>query len=414
MTRPEFPVGITERGAGTMGSRIRKTCVAVLGVLALTVAMVAPTGAAIDSATVLPTPSTAADQSNFLEGVSCVSASFCVAVGSREPGAATQTLALAWNGSAWTIQSTPNAGTDQTNILYDVSCVSASFCVAVGRYYSAPADQTLAMVWDGSVWAVQSTPNVGVNLDNRLEDVSCVSPTFCVAVGNAYNGLSTETVAMVWNGSNWTVQTTPNAYPTNDNYLDGVSCLSPSFCVATGAADNGTNYETLAMVWDGSTWVIQTTPNIGTGQSNRIDGVSCVSPSFCVAAGDFREAGQYRTMAMVWDGSTWALQTTPNVGALSNEIDGISCASTTLCVMVGYYDDGTAQATVAYVWDGAAWSHQSTPNVAATDDDHLNAVDCVSEGRCVAVGDAEDGSVWRTLAMALTGPEPVPTPTFTG
>ena len=397
-----------------MGSRIRKTCVAVLGVLALTVAMVAPTGAAIDAATVLPTPNAAADQSNFLEGVSCVSASFCVAVGSRETVGATQTLSLAWDGSVWAIQSTPNAGTDQTNILYDVSCVSASFCVAVGRYYSEPADQTLAMVWDGSVWAVQSTPNVGVNLDNQLDGVSCVSPTFCVAVGDAYNGTSTQTVAMVWNGSVWTVQTTPNGYPSNDNYLNGVSCLSASFCVATGAADNGTNYETLATVWDGSTWAVQTTPNVGTGQSNRIEEVSCVSASFCVAAGDFREAGQYRTMAMVWDGSTWALQTTPNVGALSNEINGISCTSTALCVMVGYYDDGTAEATVAYVWDGSAWSRLVTPNVSASHDDHLNAVDCVSEWRCVAVGDAEDGSLWRTLAMALTGPEPAPTPTFTG
>jgi hypothetical protein len=400
-------------------SRARTVAAGVLVALIASLVMVAPTGAAVDSAAVVPTPNTAADESNFLEGVSCVSASFCVAVGSHETVTASQTLALAWNGTTWALQMTPNVSTDETNLLYDVSCVSASFCVAVGRSFDGTADRTLAMVWNGTTWALQTTPNIGsgVGDDNELEGVSCVSASFCVAVGNYYTGTSVHTLAMVWNGSTWTLQSSPNTYVGNDNYLNAISCLSTSFCVATGAADNGTNYETLAMVWNGSTWTLQSSPNVGTGQSNRLEGVSCVSESFCVAAGDYRIPGFYRTMAMVWDGATWALQSTPNIGALSNEIDGVSCASASLCVMVGYHDDGAADGTTAIVWDGSAWTVQSTPNAVVDQNNHLNAVACVSDRQCVAVGDYDNGPVWRTLAVTLTGPEPPPappTPRFTG
>jgi len=404
-------------GAGDMGiSKVRAGIVGGLATLVVATVMAVPTGAAIDSAAVVATPNTAADQSNFLEGVSCVSASFCVAAGSYETGTATQTLALAWNGTAWAVQTTPNVATDETNRLEDVSCVSTSFCVAVGRYYDGTADRTLAMAWDGSTWALQTTPNIGsgVGDDNELDGVSCVSTSFCVAVGNYYTGTSQHTLAMVWDGSAWTLQSSPNAYVGNDNYLNGISCLSASFCVATGAADNGTNYETLAMVWNGSAWTLQSSPNVGTGQSNRLEGVSCVSESFCVATGDYRIPGFYRTMAMVWDGATWALASTPNVGVGSNEINGVSCASASLCVMVGYHETAGADGTTAIVWDGSAWTVQSTPNAVVDQNNHLNAVACVSDRQCVAVGDYGNGTVWRTLAVALTGPEPPPTPRFTG
>jgi hypothetical protein len=58
----------------------------------------------------------------------------------------------------------------------------------------------LVMVWDGTVWSIVSSPNAGTIYD-ELRSVSCVSATECVAVGSAYTGSADETLVMVWDGS---------------------------------------------------------------------------------------------------------------------------------------------------------------------------------------------------------------------
>src|SRR5438128_757589 len=64
-----------------------------------------------------------------------------------------------------------------------VSCVSASYCIAVGSRFRGLVDHTLAERWDGATWSVLPTKTRG---DRRsgLTGVSCVSETFCVAVGS--------------------------------------------------------------------------------------------------------------------------------------------------------------------------------------------------------------------------------------
>jgi hypothetical protein len=54
------------------------------------------------------------------------------------------TLAERWNGSSWAIQSTPNPTGARSNILYGVSCPSTTACTAVGDYKSSRLIKTLA------------------------------------------------------------------------------------------------------------------------------------------------------------------------------------------------------------------------------------------------------------------------------
>ena len=69
-----------------------------------------------------------------LDGISCVSARAYVAVGSyfrgRNDGL---TLAERFNGIRWTVQHTPHPAGGQDNELDGVSCASATRCVAVGN-----------------------------------------------------------------------------------------------------------------------------------------------------------------------------------------------------------------------------------------------------------------------------------------
>ena len=74
------------------------------------------------------------------------SATACTAVGYAQDSSGNSTaLAEAWDGSHWSIQSTP-APTGGTDVLFDgVSCTTATACSAVGSYYnSASAAVTLA------------------------------------------------------------------------------------------------------------------------------------------------------------------------------------------------------------------------------------------------------------------------------
>ena len=97
-----------------------------------------------------------------------------------------------------TIVPSPNAGTSNDRVV-SVSCVSATECVAVGRTYTGSAMETLAMVWDGTEWSIVPSPNAGTSID-LLESVSCVSATECVAVGGTSTGSAVETLVLSLTG----------------------------------------------------------------------------------------------------------------------------------------------------------------------------------------------------------------------
>ena len=112
----------------------------------------------------------------------------------------------------------------------------------------------------------------------------------------------------------------------------------------------------------------------------------------------------------------------PNAGTSNDRLESVSCVSVSECVAVGYTSTGSATETLTMVWDGSVWSIMSSPN-AGTINDALFSVSCVSASECVAVGYTDTGNAFETLVISLTGPEPAsPTtvapdqvvPVFTG
>src|SRR5260370_17160847 len=155
--------------------------------------------------------------------VSGVSASFCDAVGSYDVAGATVPLAARWNGSSWTLQSTPlppiNLGAF-TVAFTGVSCASARFCEAWGGGNGANPGPTVAERWNGTSWRLQAVPAS----DPVPNSVSCASASFCEAVGTGPSG----DVAEAWNGSRWAAQ----AFPALAGAPTGVSWRSARFCEA--------------------------------------------------------------------------------------------------------------------------------------------------------------------------------------
>jgi hypothetical protein len=87
------------------------------------------------------------------------------------------------------------------------------------------------------------------------------------------------------------VVTSPNASATKNNILYGVTCSSVSNCWAVGSSNTGSGgvAQTLIERWDGSSWSVVASPNTNASQDNYLNGVTCVSASECWAVGYFAE-----------------------------------------------------------------------------------------------------------------------------
>jgi hypothetical protein len=142
-----------------------------------------------------------------------------------------------------------------------VSCASATACTATGSVdFGGGIPVQLAERWNGRIWVVQEPPNPGAFVD--MAGVSCPSRTDCSAVGYDFNFNTSmqESFAMQWNGSSWTLQTTPSPNGTSGTSLFGVSCTSANACTAVGTNTADSRSRTLAERWDGVGWKIQPTP----------------------------------------------------------------------------------------------------------------------------------------------------------
>jgi hypothetical protein len=140
---------------------------------------------------VVPSPNPSFSSS--LGGVSCVTPRSCTSVGSssNDPDHGLwNTLVESWNGTAWSVTPSPNPSPSpsSTNFLYGVSCVSATRCTAVGSYFnSSTGFNTLVESWDGITWSVIPSPNPSSSSSDGLGGVSCISGTSCTAVGGYYD-----------------------------------------------------------------------------------------------------------------------------------------------------------------------------------------------------------------------------------
>jgi hypothetical protein len=197
----------------------------------------------------------------------------------------------------------------------------------------------------------------------------------------------------------WTVATTPNA--SGDSYLNAVSCSSPTSCMAVGYSHDGSSYQTLIESYDGTAWAIVSSPSPGSSY-NQLYGVSCTSATACVAVGGEESASTEQTLIETWDGITWSVGTSPSPGSTFNQLNGVSCASATSCVAVGEDQTGSAKQTLVETFDGTSWSVASSPDPGSSADD-LYGVSCASASSCTAVGYSQDASSPQTLVESFDG-----------
>jgi hypothetical protein len=326
-------------------------------------------------------PSVNTDLPNALYGVAAISSTSAWAVGTYAPGInESQPLIERWNGTDWEIQNNPNPGISTQNLFRGVAATSPTNAWAVGQYeknlgHSTVVLRTLIEHWDGSAWTIQKSPNVPsgkktIFSPNSLYGVAATSPTNAWTVGHHVvpSTVNSQTLIEHWDGTAWRVQKSPNHGGTaRSNRLLGVAATSPTNAWAVGFYENRhclnpscSTYksfpQTLILHWNGKAWNIQKSPNpAGSYHSNLLRGVAATSPSNAWAVGSQR--GQ--PLILHWDGKTWKVQKSPKLASsyLSNFLRGVAATSAGNAWTVGSATQNTArQQTFALHWNGSAWS----------------------------------------------------------
>jgi hypothetical protein len=324
---------------------------------------------------------------NVLNGVAAVTANDVWAVGNYfERFGGQKTLILHWDGSAWSMVPSPNVDPGGNN-LNAIAVVSANDVWAVGYYYDpASENQALILHWNGNMWSVVPTPDPGMTL-NHLTGVAAVSANDVWAVGYsvADNRYDLHTLVLHWDGSIWSVTPSPDM-GTNRSYLYGVAAVSASDVWAVGYYYSVSKDQTFTLHWDGSVWSVIRSPNLET-DTNVLSGVTATPAGDVWAVGYYINASDHgQALILHWNGAVWGAIPGPLPSVNNNGLRGVTAVSGNDVWAVGdYYDSSFVDRPLIIHWDGSAWSAVSSPSP-AMDYNDLYDVAAVSANDIWAVG----------------------------
>jgi hypothetical protein len=315
--------------------------------------------------------------------VSIIAAGSAPAIGASR---ANPSVKIAPCGPAWTFVDSPFIGATFTQ-LTAVSARTDSNVLAVGNEVPSTFanSRSLAEHWDGTVWSRLTIPSPGT-LDG-LHDVHFVADNDAWLVGTTYNGTQNDSLALRWNGSTLSRVATPNGStgPNVGNDLTGVGG-NASDLWAVGNTGTGPNFTPMILHWNGSVWSSVAVPaNPGAGPY-LLNAVSRVSASDAWAVGEFRNSTPGKDIPMVfhWNGAVWSnVAGVPDPGSSTTQLLSVKAFSTTDVWAVGFTTNAHRESLVLH-WNGATWTRITTPT--GPQDTVLNDVSGSSTNDLWAVG----------------------------
>jgi len=333
--------------------------------------------------TTLVTGQPAPSGTSELGALSCATARRCWAVGIAGPNAspsssATVIDATTNGGHTWKAQHVAGGSTPQ---LSGVSCPTATECVAVGSNgASLPGSGVVITTSDaGATWSAAGSPQNAL----VVSSVTCASPVDCTAIVS--DGTSTWSAHTADFGQSWQQE---GDLPTGFQPGNDITCIAGGTCIDAGyvPTTNGHGQGAVAVSADGGqTWALASVP-AGTGV---LQSTACISASNCLAAGTTGTTvsdvvpAKGELLHSTDGGHTWVPSSSaPPV----DDVYGLACPSNVQCAMVGTTwvgspaldTGGVAESTDA----GLTFRSSPTSYVPIT----LTAVACPSSSGCVAVG----------------------------
>jgi hypothetical protein len=250
------------------------------------------------------------------------------------------------------------------------------------------AGRVTAQVAGCGEWEVLPSPNPPGSDYSVLKGVAVVAPDDVWAVGayTAYyqGSLRNYTLAMHFDGQEWSIVPTPNPSPTPDlTYcgLEAVAALGPNDVWAAGYKNDvghggvyvGTHM--LVLHWDGASWEVVDTPLPPYYQSiwqqvsgDNIRNIVASAPDDLWFFGDWVEIldpglSYYRGLALHWDGSSMTITDTPQIsGTPGTGLEaGSALAADDIWAVGGGSDGDDADLSMILHWDGSSWTQVPGP-----------------------------------------------------
>ncbi len=248
--------------------------------------------------------------SSYPSTLTCVSATSCLDIGSYGNAYQQRTYLLQGNPGTWDQASqTPLTGIPQYSSLDGGTCPTASFCVAVGQ--DGDTGGLLVLAGDPSTFATApgEVLPVGSALgsDGQLLSVACSSTTSCVAVGYDAKG---EPIVLTGNPATWTSASIReiklSAKLHSRGYLFSVTCSSVTACVAVGV-DGG--LQPLVFSGNPASWKASSAKQItltsALGKTGQFYSVACTSSTYCVAVGTSGKSGAAKPLVVTGNPAHW-------------------------------------------------------------------------------------------------------------
>jgi hypothetical protein len=275
-------------------------------------------------------------------GVSCASATDCVAVGEATlpsgTGTMTPFVATLTDGS-WTqgLLALPNGASSAW--LSSISC-TATQCQAVGGYTTT---QTHALVesYQSGNWTATTGVDPSGSTTASLAGVSCSATNVCTAVGTSSAGVFAAELGT----SGWSTVSLPTPVGDSTPVLKGVSCTAAASCVAVGSVSSGSTSVPLMESGGASTWAAAT----DTSELNGVlTSVGCNSSGACEAGGNIgRSEGLIESLS----GGTWT-------GTLAGgELSSVWCTASGALVCTVWGESGGEP--VIESLSGGTWTNEA-------------------------------------------------------
>jgi hypothetical protein len=278
-----------------------------------------------------------------------------------------------FDGTTWTAFPAPMIKGDNKSFLYGVVAISPSLAWAAGNVTDGAHRGQVIEEWNGTKWRLFPRPRFRKQDRADVFAMTSSSANDVWAIGslvNLRNGRRISPLFEHWNGTAWTATTGESS----NEFLFGASADAANDAWAVGF--NGSDsITTSAMHWDGTKWKRVATPNVGEG-TNKLNAVLALAPNDVWAVGSSTPVAppnQAATVTLIehFDGTSWAVVPSPNVGPnsanQSNRLLGLTANSANDIWAFGSYfpPDGSGhQMTLLLHWDGYSWTIASSPNPA--------------------------------------------------
>jgi hypothetical protein len=308
-----------------------------------------------------------------LDAVAAASPNDVWAVGySQQTGSSPfQTLVEHWNGGTWSIVPSPNA-IDGWSLLTGVLAISPNNVWAVG--YNQPGNASFAPLvehWDGTSWIIVATAGLGTGVSGALSAITMGSSSNDLwAVGYAATGSQREPLIERWNGAGWAAVAGAALGADTTGTLNAVTSTGSSLWTV-GESEKGGVSQPLIESWDGKSWSQAQSPPLVSGASGSLSGVVALPGGNVWAVGreSLPQAGS-QPLIERWDGATWSMAPTPDLGSAPAGLNAISGTSSNDVYAVGTYrasETGAAdQALIEHLVAAPTTFALQAPTVART------------------------------------------------